>query len=830
MQQLLLNISGLRTNPSQLRVKPGSLDIADNININAPNIAECRRGYKKYSNQLTLTSGKKITNFYTYDDKIHVVYGDHIAYDDGAGTFTTYAGEWDPASTELGMRSEQMNKAIFFATDTGVKRLDTVGGTIKNAGGPRGITLTGAVTGASGWMTNNTQVAYRVVWGFEDENGFLIDGAPSERLEVTNSAGGTRNVALTIYIPDNVTTDYKYYLYRSVMSSGVNIVANDELALVKEGSPTAGDITNGYLTYTDILEEDLRGAFLYTNPSQPGGGIINQNNEPPFCKDMASFKNYMLFANTRQRHRLNLTMVDISGTDGFDVDDTITIGGVTYTAKAAEDSANGEFLLETGGGTEEANLDATVRSLVKTINVYASTTNFRAYYVSGYGDNVGQMLIERTDLSDTSLAVTVSAHGKAWQPVLPTSGTDVSTTAESGPHRVYVSKLLQPDAVPILNYLNCGEDDSEIVRIIPLRDAVFVFKDNGETYRIYGDTFNTFRVQLFDDTVKIYGGKTASVYNNQIYTFSDQGIVAISDSGINVKSWDIEDQVIQFLSPTENPTFTSDAYGFGYETDRKYIFSDGTNCWCYNSFTNTWTKWTITMTAAFINPADDKIYWGDSNGYIYRERKNYTKFDYADDEFDISVISHDGYDVTVSSVSGITVGDTLYQGDNSFARITAIASGNILTVDKLISWDNSSGNTAQIYDPIDCKMRWVNITGDNPMTMKRFRELTIFFQDMNDVFDIDFANNFNGTYENVEIQPSFFGNGWGEFAWGSEPWGGADGGPMESRSYFPIQYQRALWAQIRISTNNCFTNFSLNGLGVTFEYMDSIFRTTNVST
>ena len=72
-----------------------------------------------------------------------------------------------------------------------------------SAGVPKALGGTLALTGTSSFFTPNNQVGYRVVWGFEDANGNLLLGAPSERLTISNplSGGVDNQVELTINIP-----------------------------------------------------------------------------------------------------------------------------------------------------------------------------------------------------------------------------------------------------------------------------------------------------------------------------------------------------------------------------------------------------------------------------------------------------------------------------------------------------------------------------------------------------------------------------------------------------------------------------------------------------
>lgn len=208
-------------------------------------------------------------------------------------TFTgwrNYTGTFLVPDSTLGrIRGVTANSNFYFITSTGVKRLDSITGTVVTAGGIRALEGEGVTTGASGFMPNNTQIAYRVVWGFKDANNNLILGSPSSRIIVVNTSGGTRDVSLTVAIPQEITTDHFYQIYRSGPSASSTDEPNDELNLVIENNPTSAEITAKQFTITDTTPEELRnGATLYTSPSQEG--ILQANETPPYAKDIALFK------------------------------------------------------------------------------------------------------------------------------------------------------------------------------------------------------------------------------------------------------------------------------------------------------------------------------------------------------------------------------------------------------------------------------------------------------------------------------------------------------------------------------------------------------------
>lgn len=250
----------------------------------------------------------------------------------------------------------------------------------------------------------------------------------------------------------------------------------------------------------------------------------------------------------------------------------------------------------------------------------------------------------------------------------PTSISEVSSNEEKA-NRVYYSKFQQPESVPILNFLDVGVSDKKILRIFPLRDSLFVFKEDG-LYRISGEV-TPFSVALFDSSCILTAPDSLSVANNQLYGWTTQGISTATEAGVSVISRPIDTEILKKAS-SQFVNFKSATWGVGYESDNSYTVyttsdtndSSATIGFRYSNLTNTWTTVDKMATSGIINSSDDKLYLGagDTN-FIEKERKDFTRFDYADRElsFDITggAVANDV--ISLSSVSGLSIGDVVVQ-------------------------------------------------------------------------------------------------------------------------------------------------------------------------
>lgn len=825
MQSLSVKPRGLQTYPNQIsKAQPGAMVLGQNIVLDRDDVLEIRRGMKQYGTQLSFSSAQKVNKFYEFAGALLASYKDKMTRDsDGAGTWSDYSGTFAPPTGALVMRSAQANKNFYLATSTGVKKLETPSSAFTTAGMVRALDGTAATTGVAGWMSDSTQVAYRIVWGIKDANTNLVLGAPSQRIIAVNSSGGTRNISLSFNIPAGITVSHFFQVYRSVMSTGVAVVPVDELGLVYEASPTAGEITAKAVTFTDITPENLRGATLYTSPSQQG--ILQQNDEPPLARDIVNFKGHQFYFNTISKHRFFLTLISVSGT-GLVINDTITIGGVVYTAKGAEAAASGQFLVSTGG-TPADNIEVTAISLVRVINTYASNTGVYAYYVSGYNDLPGRIMLEERSIGGAAF-VLISSRGNAFNPVLPSSGTTQSSTNSTEYNAACISKSLQPEAVPTVNKIYMGSADKKVLRSIALRDSIFVFKEDG-IFRGVGDSLANFTFSPFDNTVRLLADETAVAFNNQAFGFTNQGVVAVSETGVAVVSRDKEGDFFQLSALSK---FGAQSFGISYESDRKYLFatvSDSSDdfavqLFTFNVFTNAWSgPWPFDASAGIVKEADDKLYlgiWAQSGEYpryVRQERKSFTVLDYADVEYSITVVSSSGTSVVLASTTNLHVKDKIKQGSR-VGIITAIVDGTHVTVDRSAAWTAAA---AVAYRPIPVDVQFVPDSMQNPGVLKQVTEAKLMmeraeFKSLSIGYASDISNGHEYVTGRARVQYPF-----GKGPFGNIPFGGGVPAFQPIRTWVPRRKQRGSWLSLRIQHQEALSRFAFAGVSYEYEPMSS---------
>jgi len=892
-QQLDLKAKGLQTNPNPIgSVPPGSLEVAKNVNIDQDNVISNRRGFKTFGNAIGISDSQTINSLHNYKDRLITHYHQTLAYDsNGSGVWVNYSGTFAPPTGEQKIKSVGASGNFYFTTDAGIAKIDSLTSTPGSSGVPKALGGSAAISSVTGFLTNNNQVAYRIVWGFEDVSGNLLLGAPSERIVILNSVGASRKVDVTFSIPSTITTSFFYQIYRTGLSGGATLVPNDEMQLIAEKYPTSSEISAKAITHTDNTSDSLRGATLYTSPSQQGIGQANE--KPPMATDLTAYKGHVFYFNTTSKQRLIYTIiavndgnlgyysgVTVSSVSGSDIVvasadnlaigqlitaasgivipagttvtnivgttvtlsaavssgssgtanffDRVTVAGTAYYAYSSNSVSDNYFGVPTSGTLAE-NIEDAARNLIKVINESSSNTTVYAYYLSGVDDLPGKILIEERSIGG-ALYYGTSSKGSSISPEWANTGTGAPSTNERSKNRVYISKTHQPEAVPTLNYIDLGSADKEILSGIALRDSCFVFKEDG-IFRITGESVGSFQATLFDNTAVLKVKESAAELNNQIFCFSDQGIVAVSDAGVQVLSRPIEED-LKKLQSANYPSFGSASFGIGYESERKYIFytvsstgdTKGTQAFIYNVFTDSWTTWTGTRTCGIVNPVDDKLYLGSgdiTSKYIYQERKAFDIFDNADEEFAVTINSITSSTVVVvASASDLVVGQTLAQSSSKKGVITKIDSTSI-TVDRSVSF---SAGAATAYNPIATQVKYTPAHGGNPGILKHFSELIMFFREADfKTLTLKVNSNFSLTEVATDLAP-VGGGDWGGYPWGSQPWGDSPVNLQPIRTYIPLGSQRANWISLKIQHEEALTKFALAGFSLWLNGMSSRFK------
>lgn len=839
----------------------GSLLNAQNVVVDYNGLLSVRRGIKQFGNALVGTNFEVFQEFFYKDSKL-IWYGDatlptsdvvrnNFAYDSNG------LGDWVNTSTNVASpayvltdtyRSAQSNDNIYFTGDRGMLKTDDPANALYAAGGQPGLDGVAALVDSAGFMATATEVAYRMVWQFTDANNNAVQGTPSTRIVIANTTGHSSNVNLTYTIPHGVTTAYQYQIYRSLQSASATTDPADELQLVITGNPSPTDISNGTFTVKDTVIEAELGAALYTNSGQEG--ISQANNIPPLSNDVCFFFGYLIYGACTTQQKFLLSLLSAEPPNGIQNGDTFTItrgtDTFTLTGASSENVALGEFQVFTGGDPG-SDILFTKQSLIRVINRFAQDLIYA--YDASDGSTAsslpGDFYLQEQGIGGGVYSV-FSSNTTTWSPALDPVIPTLSV-AGGGKGSGFCSKFQEPEAVPLANTINVGNPNFEWLRCLPLRNSIIVLKEDG-LFQLTGTTF-PFTVTTLDTGTILTAPESAVVLSNQVFAYTNQGAVGITETGPGILSRPIEN-ILQRISSYLFTQFPVTTFGTAYETDRKYILSTisetddyqkATIQYVYDLITQSWTTYSYPVPVWDIleSPSEHRLYVASADiayPYVFQERKSFTTIDFADIEEPATIVSYNNTlvppIVTVTDTSKAQVGWSLsqlvLQGGIptqvlNTSVITAIIDSTHVAVSDAINWDLSGLSQTSYEQPILVDVVYCPIIGSpqgqgNPGIVKFFKEIQFFFQNVNfDFLTVRFGSDFVSVGSPLDLVPIPATNGWGQFAWGQAPWGGSTDFTVQSiRTYIPLAARRAHWLNLEISLAQALVGFTYGGCVLTF--------------
>lgn len=673
--------SGWVTEPGTWSRDEESLSTATNLDLTSPGIIAKRRGLS--NNTLNSYSG--------------CIYSMHsspvLERDIGAGALLLAVGNPTGGSTgfRVGTRASTFAAAGTFPSDatarpkltTGPDGNDIVttwltggdGGplvptytgspTMRYLGVPLGMGLdrlnTAAVNLGTGWMATLTSCRYAVTFSFGDPtvNG-TQQGPPGMTTVFENTTISSVDVATRVLLPvmfrttsTALTADaYWVQVYRSASQATSLGEPPSELALVYQKQISAADIALGYVAFTDIVPDIARGANLYTNlltgeDGIAGRGFLNSNEGPPQAKDIATWADCVWLASTMDLPTQEVQLIAVGGA-GLIAGDTFTVGGTPYIAVAGAPVGN-QFQVS-GGGTASVNQRETALNLVDAINRDTVTKQVYAFYVAGVVGQPGRIVIRgRTQTATLSAATSNAAAFRI--------GTeDANNPALNG---LAFSKPLQPHAFPAVNFFQLGRGDAEILRIMPYRDSLFVFKEDG-LWRVTGNDFRSFAATEFDLTFRLQSREALVALDDALYAWGAEGIARITDGGVEYIDAPIRNQVVAVQTAVNVSTMRDYAFAVGRPRDGVVHFfypvsnpgdssTDPSNIvpcvWAFtwHARTQTWSLWDmqgdglkIGYSCGTDNVVDKLMSLGVwqaatvSGAWVHNERRSYVAADFSD--------------------------------------------------------------------------------------------------------------------------------------------------------------------------------------------------------
>lgn len=614
--------------------------------------------------------------------------------------------------------------------------------------------------------------------------------------EITAAAHGFQDgtvvqVVLGTLVGPSASTDYV------IASATTNTFKLKTLAGAFVNITTSGTATVtskvAFAAY-DIVPTALRGATIYTAPSQ--NGISQNNTQAPIASDMALYKDCLFFADTQTKHSFIFSILAVdSGAShtssppygGIISGDTITIGSEVYTAAASAvyGSGSGSFAVVASGAVPSAatRVDRAARSLVDVINRSSLLVNATLLYTSDDSSLPGKILLEAKTLSASAFTVT-STIASAFSPQLPATATTASTsTSDTFRNGVMFSRQGLPEAVPAANLFRVGSANDPILRIIALRDALLIFKRKDGAYVLRGENASSFSVQQLDSTARLVAAESLVVVNGLVYGLFESGICSVSDTAVEVISEAVKDK-IQALYGTCLQEVKDYAFGISYESDNKYILALPLTAaetaanyqLVYDVAYGSFSEWDLSAQSGFVSSINQKLYIASGNSaYIRQERKAFDATDFCDFKGQKTITSYASTTLVIASgIDDFSIGDLISQGtDFPDAYVTAVDLGNsTIEVDYARTWDTGT-NDVDHYQGIECILELSPVFADNAAGFKHFQEVSLLFKQslIRDAV-IGFNSDTTASLNEVTITGDSASSAWGVGSWGILPWGG----------------------------------------------------------
>lgn len=453
---------------------------------------------------------------------------------------------------------------------------------------------------------------------------------------------GPRPVLIQWPAPDYAAIGGVYQIYRSEPITPSTSVPDPDQYLVAEVAITT--VTTP-IVYFDTVPDGIPNVPLYTNPAD-GEGAGQSNFPPPIYRDITNFQGQTYFSNTQDEWALNMEMLGVGPDTGVQDGDTLTISdGVQTVNFVFTDTPSAGEVTIVSDGLPDYNILHTTINLITTINdsVLVGIDCFSNSAIDGVP---GKFIVRRNDWGP-QFNVTVS-RPESWTPGFKSDSTPVLSSNNRQPNGLYFSKLNQPEAVPVVNFMTVGQPNYFIQRIFGLRNSLIICKSGDGIWSWNGSSLQQV------SNANIIAPNSACICYNKVWVDTDQGYMEVADiSGCDPISRPVETVINAARQEYLSETFIQ-GFAVPYETERRIMFytpvPNDTNtgsvlkAFVYSYATEAWTTSTAPALCGVVG-IDNLLYLGApgiSEGliaHITQERKSYTYNDIADGNFSANILA-----------------------------------------------------------------------------------------------------------------------------------------------------------------------------------------------
>lgn len=449
-------------------------------------------------------------------------------------------------------------------------------------------------------------------------------------------------------------------------------------------------------------------------------------------------------------------------------------------------------------------------NLVKAIN--RSSNLIYANYTSSFDETPGKMRFELKEFNQIStLRLTTNAVPEPFVQPVP-----IFATSDNFIDGIYVSKIAEPEAVPVVNFFRVGAKQKSIKRIFALRDSVIILKEDG-IFRLTGDTVDQFQITILDGTVLAISEMGVDNINNTVVGITNQGVVSISESSVQIISRRIDDVIQPSLIDVNL------AAAFGYETGRTWYLSINQTIlgrppqtYLYNVLNQSWTSTDVIFRNICLGPGGELFsIIGQEGNYILRQRRAQNVTDFSSEFCTGTAIANPDFMSAVVELTGggnpfIPANGDVVLYNNVFSRIQTVTQFGAFYTLTFNTATNIPGTPVDVvfYQAFESVMNFSPFHAGQVGREKQFTEFQIHLR-QNSItnLDIAFATESFGSSEQVDwsvirvTESNLSIDGWGLNPWGIFPWGQEQSiniAPGTSpaviiRTYVPLYAARSTW-------------------------------------
>lgn len=315
--------------------------------------------------------------------------------------------------------------------------------------------------------------------------------------------------------------------------------------------------------------------------------------------------------------------------------------------------------------------------------------------------------------------------------------------SDQGEQLVRFSKPGEPEAWPLPFFLGGLPDGADVLRIKPTAtgNALMVFLAGGDIFRVSGSY--PYVVRRFDGTATLIAPDSLVEHSGELYCFTTQGIVSVSDAGVGIVGLDVEDDLRALLNliggDDPDPDLARGIFGISYESDHQYVLfavsPDGSEAraYVYHSLLQQFTTWSVERSCGLVFKGQDRLFLGGGvSNHLLMERKAFgsSAANFADEEHPLTVngAQSNVSQLTLLSTTGgdwsAEVGDLLKVGSTNH-RVVSVETAFKLTIDATVSV--TDGQTLTLMKSYEVTLTFAPDAAGAPGIESHFREVQLHF-------------------------------------------------------------------------------------------------------